>query len=83
MIHLAKDIVLDVLIDMVKEEFDIEKYDSISTEDVHSIIKKIVAKNTNAPFGALMGKCMKELAGKASGQFISKALKEVLEEGHE
>jgi glutamyl-tRNA(Gln) amidotransferase subunit E len=73
-----KDIVLDVLIDMAKGEFDLKKYASLGTEDIHSIIKDIVAKNKNAPFPALMGMCMKQLAGKASGKFISEELKKLL-----
>ncbi len=77
-----KDIVLDVLIDMIKGQFDIKKYEGLSTEDIHSAIKGIVDKNKGAPFGALMGMCMKQLAGKASGQVISKALKEMVEKGH-
>ena len=77
-----KDIVLDVLIDMIQEKFDIRKYESLSTEDVHEVIKEIVDSNKGAPMGALMGMCMKKLAGKASGKVISEALRKVLE-GHE
>lgn len=78
-----KDIVLDVLIDMIKGEFDVKKYEGLSTEDIHSVIKSIVEKNKNAPFGALMGMCMKKLAGKASGQVISAELKKIMDKGHE
>jgi glutamyl-tRNA(Gln) amidotransferase subunit E len=70
-----KDIVLDVLIDMVKGKFDISKYASLGTEEVHKMIKDIVEQNKGAPFPALMGMCMKKLAGKASGKFISTELK--------
>ncbi|PIN74376.1 Glu-tRNA(Gln) amidotransferase GatDE subunit E [Candidatus Woesearchaeota archaeon CG10_big_fil_rev_8_21_14_0_10_45_16] len=73
-----KDIVLDVLIDMVKGTFDLKRYDQLGTEDIHAVIKKIIEQNPGAPFGALMGKCMKELAGKASGEFISAELKKLL-----
>ncbi len=73
-----KDIVLDVLIDMCKGSFDLEKYKGLSTEEIHSIIAEVVSNNKGAPFGALMGKCMKELAGKASGQVISAELKKLL-----
>ena len=85
--HLAedtihKDIVLDVMIDMIKGQFNIEKYKGLSTEEIHTIIQDIIKKNSNAPFGALMGQAMKALAGKASGQVISKTLKELLDSGH-
>jgi glutamyl-tRNA(Gln) amidotransferase subunit E len=73
-----KDIALDVLIDMVKGTFDIKKYENLSTEEIHAKIKKIIDENKDAPMGALMGKCMKELAGKASGKVISETLKQFL-----
>ena len=77
-----KDIVLDVLIDMVKGKFNIKNYEGLGTEDIHNIIADIVSKNKDAPFGALMGQCMKALAGKASGQVISAELKKIIEGGH-
>ncbi len=73
-----KDIILDVLIDMIKDNFNLKKYESLSSEDLHKTIKQIVDKNKKAPFGALMGMCMKKLAGKASGEIISKELKKLL-----
>jgi len=54
----------------------------MGTEDIHKVITEVVEKNKGAPFSALMGLCMKQLAGKASGQFISEHLKKILEEGH-
>ncbi len=77
-----KDIIVDVLIDMAKGSFDLKKYGGLSTEEIHKVIVSIVKKNKGAPFGALMGQCMKALAGKASGQVISKALKEIVAHGH-
>lgn len=77
-----KDIVIDVLIDMIKKKFDIKKYETLSTEKIHKTIVEIVKANPNAPFSALMGLCMKSLAGKASGKVISEALKNILEKGH-
>jgi glutamyl-tRNA(Gln) amidotransferase subunit E len=73
-----KDIVLDVLMDMIKGKFDLNNYENLSTEDIHQTIKEIVEKNKGAPFGALMGQCMKQLAGKASGEIISKELKKLV-----
>jgi len=77
-----KDIMLDVLIDKINGTFSIEKYASLSTEKLHAVIKKIVEGNSNAPIGALMGICMKELAGKASGKFISSELQKIMMKGH-
>ena len=77
-----KDIVLDVLIDMITGKFDIKRYATLGTEDIHKELLKIVAENKGAPFSALMGLAMKRLAGKASGQFISEQLHKILEKGH-
>ena len=41
-------------------------------------IQKIIDENKGAPFGALMGKSMAALKGKASGQEISKTIKKLL-----
>jgi len=73
-----KDIILDVLIDMIKGNFDLNKYASLGTEEIHKVIKEIIKKNHQAPFSALMGMCMKELAGKASGKFIAEELKRLM-----
>lgn len=76
--RIHKDIVLDVLIEMIKGTFDVKKYAGLGTEDVHRELKKIVEENPKAPFPALMGMAMKRLAGKASGQFISDELKKLV-----
>ncbi len=77
-----KDIVLDVLIDMITDKFDLKRYATLGTEEIHKELLKIVAENKGAPLSALMGQAMKRLAGKASGQFISEQLRKILEKGH-
>ncbi len=77
-----KDIVIDVLIDMLKGTFDLNKYASLSTEKIHQVLKEIVQNNPNAPFSALMGLAVKQLDGKASGKVISEELKKMVERGH-
>ena len=77
-----KDIVLDVLIDMITDTFDLKRYAALGTEEIHKELMKIVAENKGAPFSALMGLAMKRLAGKDSGQFISEQLHKILEKGH-
>ncbi|MBW2963251.1 Glu-tRNA(Gln) amidotransferase subunit GatE [Candidatus Woesearchaeota archaeon] len=77
-----KDIILSVLVDTAKGEFDIKKYESLGTEDLHQELISVIKENKGAPFGALMGKAMAKLKGKASGEKISKMLKELLEKGH-
>lgn len=77
-----KDIVLDVLIDMIKGTFSMDRYASLSTEDLHQKLKNIVEKNKTAPFPALMGIAMKELSGQASGKTIAQELQKILKVHH-
>ncbi len=77
-----KDIVVDVLIDMVKGKFNLKNYEGLSTEELHQVVKEIIAENKDAPLGALMGLCMKKLAGKASGKVISETLSELMGRSH-
>ncbi|MDO8657094.1 MAG: Glu-tRNA(Gln) amidotransferase subunit GatE, partial [Nanoarchaeota archaeon] len=39
-----KDIVLDVLIDMITGQFDLAKYVTLGTEEIHTVLKEIVDK---------------------------------------
>jgi len=78
-----KDIFLDVLIDMITGNFNISRYVSLGTEDIHRELADIIQSNKGAPFPALMGLAMKKLAGKASGKFISLELRKILEKGHQ
>jgi glutamyl-tRNA(Gln) amidotransferase subunit E len=77
-----KDIVINVLIDMLKGTFDLNKYATLSTEKIHQVLKEIVQNNPNAPFSALMGAAVKQLGGKVSGKVISEELKKMVEKGH-
>jgi len=77
-----KDIVLDVLIDMIKGQFNVNKYEKLSTETLHQGMLEIIAAHKGAPFSALMGICMKQFAGKADGKMISEELKKLIEKGH-
>ena len=77
-----KDIVLDVLIDMIKGTFDVKRYAALGTEEIHAVLQGIIKKNATAPFPALMGLAMKQLQGKASGKFIAEQLKKMVEGKH-
>jgi Glu-tRNA(Gln) amidotransferase subunit E-like FAD-binding protein len=77
-----KDIVIDVMMDMIKGTFDLKKYATLSTEELHHGIVEVIKQNPEANFSALMGLCMKKFAGKASGKFISEQLKMILEKGY-
>ena len=77
-----KDIVLDVLIDMIKGTFDLKRYASLGTEEIHAALREIMREHAGAPFAALMGIAMKRLQGQASGKFIAEELKKMVEKGH-
>ncbi len=79
---LHKDIFIDILIDLSKNRFNLVRYKSLGTEEIHKVIVDIVRKHQGAPFGALMGMSMKALGGKASGQVISAELKKIIQKGH-
>ena len=70
---------LDVLIDIIKGTFDLKKYVTLGTEEIHKALKEIIREHAGAPFAALMGIAMKRLQGKASGKFISDELKKLVE----
>lgn len=74
-----KDIVIDVLLDMITGKFDIKNYETLGTEKIHAVLQEIIQKNKGAPFSALMGIAMKQLQGKASGKFIAEQLKKLVE----
>ncbi|USN45089.1 MAG: hypothetical protein H6502_03425 [Candidatus Woesearchaeota archaeon] len=57
------------------EDVDFSAFRPVSEADVKKIIAQVVAKNKGAPFGALMGLCMKELGGKVDGKLLSSLLK--------
>ncbi len=59
-----------------KEEIDYTQYKPVDESYVRKKISEIVKENGSAPFGALMGMCMKEFRGKVDGKKISDILKE-------
>ncbi len=54
-----------------------ESFASLSEQEVKNIVSRIVSENADAPFGALMGLCMKELSGRADGKMVSSLIKEL------
>ena len=77
-----KDIMIPVLIDFAKNQFNIQRYAYFSTEELHKELQQIIKENAGANISALMGAAMKKLQGKASGKIISEMLKELIKEGH-
>ena len=74
----AKDSVMEILVSIASgEKFDLSKYELMSESEIKKILKEIVNKNKDTPFGALMGEAMKQLRGKADGKKIAQFLKEL------
>ena len=75
---LNKDNMIQALKDTASNKFDLNNFKGIDSTELESTIQKIIDENKGAPFGALMGKSMAALKGKASGQEISKTIKKLL-----
>ncbi|MCH8519998.1 MAG: Glu-tRNA(Gln) amidotransferase subunit GatE [Nanoarchaeota archaeon] len=79
-----RDIFISLYQKQLQEVDNLEHYlkehnlitEQLSEEELRIEIKKIISNNLKAPFGALMGMCMKEFSKKADGKLISQILKE-------
>lgn len=60
----------------LKGDIDFTKFEAISDEVVRKEVKKAIENDPNAPIGALMGKIMGALKGRAEGSQVMKILKE-------
>jgi len=66
----------EIFIKLAKgEKVNLDDYKAISKAEIEKEIKVIVSKNKNAPFGAVMGKCMAHFKGKVDGKVVSELLK--------
>ena len=72
---ISKDVVIDVLIDYAKGEFDLDKYAAASDEDLEGEIKKIVEEKKGLSVGAYMGIIMGKFKGKIDGKKAMDILK--------
>jgi len=87
---LNKNSVYDLMTCLTKDKLnDLETLDTyleeknlvaeeVNLEEVEKKIKEIIDKNTGAPFGALMGQCMKAFGGSVDGKIISQTLKKLM-----
>lgn len=86
---LNKNNLYKLFVELYKEgKSDVNKFDKYLEEKglivevidnlkVENKIKEIVESNKGAPFGALMGICMKEFKGTVDGKIISEVLKKI------
>jgi len=73
--QISKESLMDILTDAAKEKLDLKKYYLMSDKELEAEIKKIVDKNKELPFKALIGKAMSQLRGKAAGKKIVEFLR--------
>jgi len=73
---IPKDAVEKILIDMSKgKKINYTKYQIMDEKEIKKVVAKIIKDNKGAPFGALMGKAMAALKGKADGKKVSDLIK--------
>ena len=87
---LNKNSIYDLFVNLTKDQKiqveNLDKYleekgliqEKINIEEVEQKIKEIIGKNSGAPFGALMGQCMKAFNGTVDGKIISETLKKLM-----
>ncbi|MFT4260953.1 MAG: Glu-tRNA(Gln) amidotransferase subunit GatE [Candidatus Woesearchaeota archaeon] len=61
----------DILVESTKKKIDYSKYEALDDNEVEKIVKKVISENKGAPMGALMGKAMSALKGKADGKKVA------------
>ncbi|MBW2988789.1 Glu-tRNA(Gln) amidotransferase subunit GatE [Candidatus Woesearchaeota archaeon] len=72
---ISKDVVMDVIIDYSKEEFDLDRYAAASDDELKKEIEKIVNSKPGLSVGAYMGMVMGKLKGKIEGKKAMDILK--------
>tara|TARA_Y100000310_G_C20691659_1_gene822665 strand:- start:2992 stop:4395 length:1404 start_codon:yes stop_codon:yes gene_type:complete len=76
---ISKGAVREILVDLAKgKKVSLSKYKQVDVKVVEKELKKIVAKNKDAPIGALMGLAMKEFRGKVDGKIVMDILKKLV-----
>lgn len=81
-----RDIFVSLYKDRLDEVSNLKKYlddnkliaEPVDMAFVEAEIKKVVSENSGAPFGAVMGACMKAFGGKVDGKIISSVLKKLM-----
>ncbi len=84
--NVIRDIFLSLYKDKLQEVSDLKSYlekkslivEQLSDDELKNIVEGVIVKNSGAPFGALMGLCVKEVSGRADGKRISSMLKSLL-----
>jgi len=72
--NLDKNSVVDALVALEKNKFDIKDYKKVSVKDLEKEIKEIIEKNKGLGVKALMGIIMKKYKGKVDGKKVFEIL---------
>lgn len=73
---ISKDAAIEILADLIKfGKIDLNKYKTISDEELKLEIKKIIEQNRVASFSALMGMVMAKFKGKVDGKKVAELIK--------
>ncbi len=70
--RISKDAVLEVLGDLAKGKVNLGKYKKVEVSSIENEIKKIVEKNKDTSFNAVMGEVMKKYKGKVDGKEVAR-----------
>ena len=74
---IPKSAVYDLLVDVVNnKKVNTKKYEQVSKEEIEEVVKQVIAKDPNAPIGALMGQAMAQLQGRADGKIVMQILQQ-------
>jgi Glu-tRNA(Gln) amidotransferase subunit E-like FAD-binding protein len=73
--HIAKESVVDILVSMNENKFNLSDYKMISEKDLEKEIKNIVDSMKDKPIGAIMGEVMKKFKGKVDGKKAQELIK--------
>jgi glutamyl-tRNA(Gln) amidotransferase subunit E len=74
--EISKESVIEIIANVAKNnKLELNKYKTISKEDLEKGILEIIVKNKNLPIGAIMGEVMKVYRGKADGKLINEIVR--------
>ena len=75
-----KEAAIDVLADLIRSgKINLDKYETISDEELEIEVRKIIDSNKGVSFGGLMGDVMEKFKGKVDGKKVAELIKKYME----
>jgi Glu-tRNA(Gln) amidotransferase subunit E-like FAD-binding protein len=68
---ISQSSIQDILLESTKKKIDYSKYKPLDESEIQKIVKQVLKENEGAPIGAIMGKAMAALKGKADGKKVA------------